>query len=421
MIKKHFRYIFKNLSGLQLRKTTILYIAMLLNVVLGYVITKINTKFLSLAEFGMYSLFMNTILFSRAFFSFGVYETTAKIIAVENNIQINREFYGANLVLSLVLGLFLNITIWILSLFFDEIFEIHIGNFLSSFSPFIIAVLLQTMIQTVLRGFNYMGVLTTFTIMPRFVYILTMSILITLGSFNLSTTTGGFLLTLLGVCLIYVFYLRPRFNQLLERLKELLFEIKNFGSNLYFANIFTAFTLYVDKIILAFYIDANQLAYYSLAYTLAAPIPYFSNALSTSGFKTFAQYSYIPKRHLYLNLLYVTVISVLIIIFRKLIIVSFFSEQFLPSIVSFIILTIAFALNALSVPYTMFFKAQGKGKEIRNITFYVQILFISLNLILIPKIGITGAAFAVLLAFGFDYFLYLFYYNRLFKNRERLL
>jgi O-antigen/teichoic acid export membrane protein len=79
MIKKHFRYIFKNLSGLQLRKTTILYIAMLLNVVLGYVITKINTKYLSLAEFGMYSLFMNTILFSRAFFSFGVYETTAKI------------------------------------------------------------------------------------------------------------------------------------------------------------------------------------------------------------------------------------------------------------------------------------------------------------------------------------------------------
>jgi O-antigen/teichoic acid export membrane protein len=420
MINKIHKSIFNKFTGLHIKKTTILYIAMLLNVALGYIITKINTNFLTLTEFGMYSLFINTILFSRVFFSFGLFETTARIVAIEKNFMVIREYYAANLIFALILGVLLNITILFLSVFFDNIFEIHIGSLLFIFSPFVFAILLQIMIQTVLRGFNYIGMLSTYTLMPRLVYILSLAALISLRKFNLNTTTGAFLLTLLGVCLIYAFLLKPRFNQLKERFNSLLSEIKNFGSNLYIANIFTAFSFHIDKLILALFIDAKQLAYYSLAFTLTAPIPYFSNALSTSAFKNFAQYTSIPKRHLYLNFIYTIAVSILLIIFRKFIVVSLFSDRFLPSISSFIILTIAFALNALSVPYTMFFKAQGKGKEIRNITFYVQILFISANLILIPKIGITGAAIAVLMAFGFDYSLYLFYYFRLFKIRGRL-
>lgn len=420
MINKSPKNFLNKFTGLHLKKTTILYIAMLLNVALGYLIIKINTNFLPLAEFGMYSLFINTIMFSRVFFSFGLFETTARIIAVEKDSTVIKQYHGANLIFTLILGVFLNISILILSLFFDNIFEIHIGSLLHSFSPFVFAILLQIMIQTVLRGFNYIGMLSTYTLLPRLVYILSLIALLSLGKFNLNTTLGAFLLTLLGICLLYAFLLKPRFNHLKERFNTLLSEIKNFGSNLYLANIFTAFSFHTDKLILAFFIDAEQLAYYSLAFTLTAPISYFSNALSTSAFKNFAQNTYIPKRHLYLNFIYAIIVSILLITFRKFIVVSLFSDRFLPSILPFTILTIAFALNALSVPYTMFFKAQGKGKEIRNITFYAQILFISASLILIPKIGITGAAIALLLAFGFDYSLYLYYYFKLFKTRGRL-
>ena len=83
MIENSLKYIFEKIAGLHLKKTTLLYIAMLFNVTFGYLITKINTNFLSLAEFGMYSLFINTILFSRVFFSFGLFETTARIVAIE--------------------------------------------------------------------------------------------------------------------------------------------------------------------------------------------------------------------------------------------------------------------------------------------------------------------------------------------------
>lgn len=421
MIEKAYTYLFKNLAGMQLKKTTALYISMLFNVALGYTITKINSNYLSLAEFGMYSLFINTIIFSRIFFSFGLFETTTKIIATENNDVTIRELYGTNLVITLVLGLLLNVTILMLSLIFDKIFEIHIGNLLYVFSPIVFAILLQIMIQTVLRGFNYIGILSTYTIMPRLVYILVLITLLSMEKFNLINTISAFLLTLLGVCSIYAFILKPKFNHFFIRLKKLLSEIKSFGSNLYIANILTAFHYHVDKLILAFYIDASQLAYYSLAFALTAPIPYFSNALSTSAFKKFAHYNFIPKRHLYLNSVYTIAISIILILFGNYIVVGLFSERFIPSIMCFKILTIAFAANALSIPFTMFFKAQGKGKEIRNITIYVQILFVLTNLILIPKIGITGAAIAVLLAAIVDCGLYVLFYFKLFRTRGKLL
>lgn len=420
MIDTSLKYIFEKIAGLHLKKTTLLYIAMLFNVAIGYLITKINTNFLTLAEFGMFSLFINTIMFSRVFFSFGLFETTARIVAIEKDSQSIKEYYGANLIFTLVLGILLNITILILSLFFDKIFEIKIGALLFLFSPFVFAILLQIMIQTVLRGFNYIGILSTFTIIPRLIYILSLVTLLTLGKFTLQNTLGAFLLTMLVVCLFYTVIIKPKFSHFKKRFIVLKDEIKSYGSNLYIANIFTAFSFHSDKLILAFFIDANQLAYYALAFTLTAPIPYFSNALSTSAYKNFTEYNYIPKRYLYLNLLYAIGISAILILLRKFIVIGLFSDRFTPSILPFVILTIAFALNAISVPYTMFFKAQGKGKEIRNITFFVQILFISTNFILIPKIGITGAAIAVLLAFGLDYFLYLLYYFKLFRNRSRL-
>jgi O-antigen/teichoic acid export membrane protein len=76
------------------------------------------------------------------------------------------------------------------------------------------------------------------------------------------------------------------------------------------------------------------------------------------------------------------------------------------------ILTLAYAVNALSVPYTMYFKAQKRGREIRNITLASQIVFLAANVGLIPLLGITGAAWSALLAFGLDFTLYLIAYKK---------
>lgn len=404
------------MKGLNLRKTFFLYSAMLVNVLLGYFITKLNTEYLSLNEFGMYNLFINTILFAGVFFSLGLFESTSRLIAVEPDKKDARRLFGTSLILTLLLGFALNLLVLILSFFFDRIFEVNIGFLLTMLWPLVFVVLLQNLLQITLRGFNYAGLLSLLTMAPRFCYLLVLLTLIHAGIYTLPNALLSYLISILIITVLISVLIRPRFFQLTEGYRSIYREIKNFGLYLYFANMFSSLSLHADKLILAYFLDARQLAYYSLAYTLTAPLQYFSQALTTSAYKNFAHYQRIPKRHLAINTLVALSSAVVLIVLSEFIIIHLFSEEFAPSIPVFIVLTIAFAVSALSVPYTMFFKAQGRGKAIRNITMIVQITLLLLTIFLVPWIGIIGAAVAALTSYLLDYILYWILYRRIFRK-----
>ena len=109
---------------------------------------------------------------------------------------------------------------------------------------------------------------------------------------------------------------------------------------------------------------------------------------------------------------YVAAVTGFLLVCNRFIVETLFSADFAPARPSFMILTLAYAVNALSVPYTMYFKAQKRGREIRNITLASQIVFLTANVGLIPLLGITGAAWSALLAFGLDFTLYLIAYKK---------
>ena len=111
-------------------------------------------------------------------------------------------------------------------------------------------------------------------------------------------------------------------------------------------------------------------------------------------------------------MLIVLSLVLLLILFRKFIVLELFSPLFTPSINVLVILAMAFCFVGFASPYTMFFKAKKKGEVVRNITLIVVILIVVLSIILIPLMGINGGAIALLLSYGFDYLLSLWLYNR---------
>jgi len=132
----------------------------------------------------------------------------------------------------------------------------------------------------------------------------------------------------------------------------------------------------------------------------------------------------IDRRDLIINLLYIVFVAFIFIALRKYIIIYLFSEKFAPAIPVLALLTLAAAMNGLSIPYTTFFKAHKEGAKVRNITFTIQVvisltipvLYFGLNLVLIPALGIIGAALAAIIAFSLDYILYLIQYRKLFRR-----
>jgi O-antigen/teichoic acid export membrane protein len=404
------------LKNLHVRQTALLYIAMVFNLVLGYLIVKFNTTYLSLADYGRYSFFLNTVLFARVFFTLGLFEVSSRSLAVSKDRQNSRQLYSSTLLLAIFLGMLFSLSILGLSAFYDSIFEIKIGILLLSFAPFSFILLLQFMLHILLRGLGQITKLSLYTFLPRLFYLLCLIPLVTMGIFTLYNTLMIYFITLIIVVLGFALSIKLSFVNIKKNIYHLFSGVKEFGSHLYIANILSTFFYHSDKILLAYFLDAEQLAFYSLAFALTFPITHFSNALSTTAYKKYANTSRIDRKDITLNLIYIILVAVCFIALRKYIILYLFSEKFAPAIPVFAMLTLAAAMNGLSVPYTTFFKAHKEGVRVKNITFVVQIVYFGLNLILIPLLGIFGAALSALLAFTLDYSLYLYFYRKIFKR-----
>ena len=83
----------------------------------------------------------------------------------------------------------------------------------------------------------------------------------------------------------------------------------------------------------------------------------------------------------------------------------------MPAVELMLPLALAFGFSGLSKPFTHFLMAKGFGKIIRNISILVPVFNILLNIILIPKFGIIGAAWAAFFSYGLDFGFYWYYYN----------
>jgi O-antigen/teichoic acid export membrane protein len=84
----------------------------------------------------------------------------------------------------------------------------------------------------------------------------------------------------------------------------------------------------------------------------------------------------------------------------------------MPTVELMLPLALAFGFSGLSKPFTHFLMAKGFGKIVRNISITVPVINILLNLFLIPKFGINGAAWAAFIAYGLDLGLCWYYYNK---------
>ena len=401
---------------LTLKRTGVLYFAILFNTLLGYIAVKLNTNLLTVSDFGKYSFFITTITFSQSFFSLGLFETTARLLAMEKDRLRARKLQGSLYLITLILGILYILFIWIWAFISDIFFEVKIGSLLMILSPLVFVILFQNMLLVTLRGSGEIKNLTWLTFAPRLVYVILLISLFFTHSFTLNSTSLSFLLAILIVDLIFSIMVKPVFADVSENIVLIFSELRSFGRHLFVANIASMLIFYTDKFMLAYFLDADQLAFYALAFTLTVPLVYFSTALSSSMYKEFANQQRIEPFIVKLNMIIILTLVSLLIIFRKFIVFELFSPIFAPSVNVLVILAIAFCFVGFASPYTMFFKAKKRGKEVRNITLSVVILLFILSIIFIPLMGIIGAAIAVLTAYGFDYLLYLWLYRRYFGH-----
>lgn len=398
--------------------TILLYGGIILNITLGWVLAKLNTRFLSVEDYGKYTFFINVIYYSRTYFSAGAFESTSRLLALSGTEQEKKQLFGTTIVSTLFFIFLFWMFFTITSSGFDAVFKVKVGSLLANFALVSGLILLQSMLIATLRGSAQIGLLSFITFTPRVFYVLLLVIVIFSQNFNLTSTLqslfGGMAIAILTTLII----IRPDFRKFKFRFKQIFEQVKSYGIYIYSGNILHETLFHSDKFIVSYFLDSTSMAYYGLAYMLTFPLSHFSTSLATTLFNKFTSQKSINPKVLRANLLFVGVSVSLFILLRRPIVYYLFSASYLPSVPVMLPLALAFGFSGLSKPYTLFLMAQGAGKTVRNISVAIPVVNISLNILFVPLFGIYGAAWSAFAAYLLDFILYWMAYRNLLRDYD---
>lgn len=222
--------------------------------------------------------------------------------------------------------------------------------------------------------------------------------------------------------IVYVYIilkLKVSFQNLKERLYELWHYNKTFGFNVYLGALFALGFAQLTEILISYFgVDNSGVGFYSLAITFTMPLTFIPITIATTHYKDFSTSKKIPKKLLLITigLSLVALISLWVLVppFVK----YFYGSEFESVILLNFIVSFGVIAHGFGDFYNRYLGANGQGAMLRNSAFIVGGVVMILNIILIPKWGEEGAAYARLFA-GFVYLIIMIVYYLKFIFREK--
>jgi O-antigen/teichoic acid export membrane protein len=395
-----------------LRRVFSLYLAQILNLLLGWIITKLNISYLTVSEFGQFNFFITVINSTFIFFTFGTFEATSRLLAITDEAKAGQQILSASLLFVLLIYAVFSVCFYFFNPVIESFFSVNIFLLVEMLFPLVGAYLLYDYWQKILRGKGKIYALSWFLVLPRLVYLLSLLMLAYLDKFTLQYSTLCNLISMLLIFFIYLGREKLDFGHISQSVTHLFKEVRSFGFQMYWAELIHAVLYQLDKLFIGFFLDAEQLAYFSLAFTLSLPLSLFSTALSTSLYRNFSKSDRIDRRVLIINLFWVLLSMIALILAGPWLIEHLFSSQYGPSSRVLVPLAVAFGISGQSKTFTFYLIAQGEGKLIRNISIILLLLSLILYISFIPTLGIMGAAYARGIIFLVDLMLILLIYRR---------
>jgi O-antigen/teichoic acid export membrane protein len=397
------------------RQSGVLFIAQLVNALLGIGITIANTRLLSVDDFGIFSFVTSTVLFIGWFFDFGLFSAGSRLMAVipespERGDE--RKLAGAMVVLTGGVSIVFGLCIVLLSFFVDQIFSSHIGSYLLLLAPLVTLFPFQGMLTLLFRGSNEIGKLAFHVILPRLLYCVAIGVIVITGRFSLLVSLVLYFGALALAILCVAALARPDFSDVRTRVWHIVKEIREFGIHIYSGTIVDNLTTGSDKLLISYVLGATSVGYYSVAQTVVLPISMFARAIGISIFKRFASLERIPRNIFIINSIWIAGLAGVVIFGNQWIVRYVFSEKYdaVHDIVP--ILACGMIFSGWNEIYHSFFSARRLGKYMRNISITTSTLNVAADIALIPLLGLLGAALADAITYILDYGLNRYYYRQ---------
>lgn len=398
------------------KQILLLYSSTIGGVLLGILVSILNTRSLNPSDYGDVRYVNNIIAFFSGVFLFGYFVSGSRLLAIAPTKKEANRIKGIMVLILVLTIILMMLTMLICGFIHDSIFHKNFSNLFFYVIPVCGCTLLLNYINTSSQGDNSIKTIAAARILPQLVYLFIAYI-----SYQIwGATSERMLLLQNGITTLVLGFLilknSPDFRQIRISFRKLQIENKQYGLQVYWGSLANVSVQYIAGISLGiFSIDNVNVGFYTLALTITTPLMMLPNVIGTTYFKQFANQKYIS-----LNILqgtyimsFISLIGFCILIHP---IVNYLYSKSYESVATYSsFLAVGYTLHGLGDVYNRFLGAHGKGKYLRNGAFLSGGIAIIGYTIGIYYSGITAAISTRILS-STVYFIMMIYYYHKFKS-----
>ena len=397
--------------------TNVLFFSVLASII-AYLTRIVLARNLSTEEFGLFYSVFTVIIFFLFFRDLGFGEALVKYIA-EFRAQNQPEKIKTAITSVFTFQLIGSILIAIIFLIFSDYLAVH--YFKNPRAALILRVLvlytifsvLFTTIKAVFQGFQQMFLYSTIEFAKNLI-ILVLILLFFYFNLGIFSPVLAFVMVSPILFLIYFPFLLKRclfFQHKLTHFKEVSKKLIFFSIPVFATSVGGMIIGYVDTLVLTYYGTLTQVGIYNAVLPSALIFIFFGKALCSVIYPLSSELwakgdkkrlsQGISLLHRYVFVLIIP-IMIPIIVYSKFFLTTFFGVDYGAGALAFQILLVGVSFYILASVNNNMISAIGKPKEVTVIVFLAAASNFGLNILLIPKYGINGAAFATAFCYFFS-------------------
>ena len=410
------RLIAENWKNPKARQVLMLFSVNIAGIPMSIITSIIFTHYLGPNGFGDYQFMDGLFNFTVLITTFGFFQAANRALVLNHDKEKARQYYGATFIILLGMFVLMSVGLLLYSMYDPNLREKHLSSLLFYSIPVGWAYLSINYCEVLFQADNKMNLLAIQRIFPKIGFLLSAIIIYAFLSHvktnRLQIAWSFYLGTLVLVCLYVLIRIKLSFKNLRSTIAEIWSYNKTYGFHVYIGAAFSTGVASLTPVIVSYYgFNNSGVGFYALAAALANPLTFIPNTIATTNYKEFASHNRIPKK--------LTVITIGLTLFSLIalwllvppFIGFFYGKKFQSVVFINFVVSIGVAFYGIADYFNRFLGAHGFGKLLRNTSFITGSFILVFNFVLIPRMGVNGAALTRLLG-GLTYLTCILYYYR---------
>ena len=379
-----------------------------LSLIVGTLTSIIIARYLGIEDRGIYALIVLLPMTIFTLSNFGinssvVYYTGKKTHSIEEMIQSLKLLTIVTIIISITIGLF--VIILYKEMFFKEVAT----SYLFVGLLFLPSLIYNSFFQSIFIGHEDFKTFNFILLLQPVIFLVLLIINLVLD-YNIKGVLASELIAQYSTFILTYIYIKKEYGTHHGRPSKSLMLLKlKYGLKSHLTNILAFLDYRLDLFMVTYYLDLKAVGAYVIAVNIAEKLWMVSTSVSSVMFARIA--NMVDNNEKNLITIYsakvVFIISLIIGItlyfLAEKLIVLLFGQEYSASVLPFLYLLPGIVLGAVSRVYANYIGGQGKPEYNLYVVIILVIENFILNMILIPKFGLAGAAMATSIAYATNF------------------